>query len=90
MNEQDNPFEVKETRFWSIRTIPKFIFRGMPRLIMIFIIYIIVFCITIFFNKNNQSLINKTLKWSARLKMYFFGYNRINISPTDLERIRQS
>jgi hypothetical protein len=22
--------------------------------------------------------------------MYFFGYNRINISPTDLERIRQS
>jgi 1-acyl-sn-glycerol-3-phosphate acyltransferase len=57
---------------------------------MIFIIYIIVFCITIFFNKNNQSLINNTLKWSARLKMYFFGYNRINISPTDLERIRQS
>ena len=90
MNEQDNPFEVKETRFWSIRTIPKFIFRGMPRLIMIFIIYIIVFCITIFFNKNNQILINNTLKWSARLKMYFFGYNRINISPTDLEHIRQS
>jgi 1-acyl-sn-glycerol-3-phosphate acyltransferase len=90
MNDNDNPFEVKETRFWSIRTIPKFIFRGMPRLIIIFIMYIIVFCIAIFFNKNNQSLINKTLKWVTRLKMYFFGYNRIDISPTDLERIRQS
>lgn len=90
MNKQDNPFEVKETRFWSIRTIPKFIFRGMPRLIMIFMIYIIVFCIAIFFNKNNQSLINNTLKWSSRLKMYFFGFNHINISQTDLELIRQS
>jgi len=63
MNEQDNPFEVKETRFWSIRTIPKFIFRGMPRLIMMLIMYIILFFITIFFNEKKQSLINKTLKW---------------------------
>jgi 1-acyl-sn-glycerol-3-phosphate acyltransferase len=90
MNYQDNPFEVQEIRFWSIRTIPKFIFRGMPRLIMILILYIIVFFISIFFNEKNQSLINKTLKWSSRIKMYFFGYNRINISPIDLENIRQS
>jgi 1-acyl-sn-glycerol-3-phosphate acyltransferase len=90
MNYQDNPFEVQETRFWSIRTIPKFIFRGMPRLIMILILYIIVFFISIFFNEKNQSLINKTLKWSTRIKMYFFGYNRIDISPIDLENIRQS
>jgi len=90
MNEQDNPFEVKETRFWSIRTIPKFIFRGMPRLIMMLIMYIILFFITIFFNEKKQSLINKTLKWSTRIKLYFFGYKRIDISPTDLEHIRQS
>ena len=90
MNYQDNPFEVKETRFWSVRTIPKFIFRGMPRLIMILILYIIVFFISIFFNENNQSLITKTLKWSTRVKMYFFGYHRIDISPSDLERIQQS
>jgi 1-acyl-sn-glycerol-3-phosphate acyltransferase len=90
MNYQDNPFEVQETRFWSIRTIPKFIFRGMPRLILILILYIIVFFISIFFNEKNQSLINKTLKWSTRIKMYFFGYNRIDISPIDLENIRQS
>ena len=90
MNYQDNPFEVKETRFWSIKTIPKFIFRGMPRLIMILILYIIVFFISIFFNENNQSLITRTLKWSTRVKMYFFGYHRIDISPTDLENIRQS
>jgi 1-acyl-sn-glycerol-3-phosphate acyltransferase len=90
MNDQDNPFEVEETRFWSIRTIPKFIFRGMPRLIIIFILYIIVFCVTIFFSEKNQSLINKTLKWATRIKLYFFGYHRIDITPTDLERIRQS
>ena len=86
----DNPFDAKETRFWSIRTIPKFIFRGMPRLIIMFLMYIIVFFISIFFNNNNQSLINKTLKWTTRIKLYFFGYHRIDISPTDLEYIRQS
>jgi 1-acyl-sn-glycerol-3-phosphate acyltransferase len=90
MNEQDNPFDVKETRFWSIRTIPKFLFRGIPRLIIIFIMYLVVFCITIFFSEKNQSLINKTLKWTTRIKMYFFGYNHIDISKADLERIRQS
>lgn len=90
MDKLDNPFDAKETRFWSVRTIPKFIFRGIPRLIFILIIYIIVFFITIFFNKNNQSLINKTLKWTTRAKLYFFGYHRIDISSTDLEYIKQS
>jgi len=52
--------------------------------------YIILFFITIFFNEKKQSLINKTLKWSTRIKLYFFGYKRIDISPTDLEHIRQS
>ena len=90
MNEPDNPFDANETRFWSIRTIPKFIFRGIPRLIIIFIVYVIVFFITIFFSEKNQSLIDNTMKWTVRAKMYFFGYHHINISPTDLERIRQS
>jgi 1-acyl-sn-glycerol-3-phosphate acyltransferase len=90
MNTNDNPYEVKEIRFWSIRTIPKFIFRGIPRLIMILILYIIVFFLTIFFNENNQSLINKTLKWSSRIKLYFFGYHQIDISSIDLERIQKS
>ena len=86
----DNPFDAKETRFWSIRTIPKFIFRGIPRLILIFIMYIIVFIVTLFFNDKNQSLINKTMKWTTRTKLYFFGYNYIDISPVDLEYMRQS
>ena len=90
MNNNDNPFDAKETRFWSIRTIPKFIFRGIPRLLIIFIMYIIIFFITIFFNDKNTSLINKTLKWATRAKMYFFGYHKIDISPLDLERIRLS
>lgn len=90
MDNYDNPFEVKETRFWSVRTIPRFLFRGMPRLIMILLMYIIVFFITIFFTDKNQALINKSLKWVSRTKMYFFGYNHIDISSTDLERIRQS
>ena len=90
MDNQDNPFSAKETRFWSIRTIPKFIFRGMPRLILILLIYIILFFIMIFFKEKNKDLINKTLKWSARMKMYCFGYHKIDISSTDMEYIRQS
>jgi 1-acyl-sn-glycerol-3-phosphate acyltransferase len=86
----DNPFDAKETRFWSIRTIPKFIFRGIPRLIIMLIMYIIVFLVTFFFNDKNQALINKSLKWTARTKLYFFGYNNIDISPIDLGYIRQS
>jgi 1-acyl-sn-glycerol-3-phosphate acyltransferase len=86
----DNPFDAKETRFWSIRTIPKFIFRGIPRLILIFIMYIIVFIVTLFFNDKNQALINKTLKWTTRTKLYFFGYNNIDISLTDVEYIIKS
>jgi len=86
----DNPFDAKETRFWSIRTIPKFIFRGLPRLILILIMYIIVFFITFSFNDKNQAFINKTLKWATRTKLYFFGYNNIDISKKDLEYIRQS
>ncbi len=86
----DNPFNAKEIRFWSIRTIPKFIFRGIPRLIIILIIYIIVLFITIFFNYKNQRFINRTLKWVTRTKLYFFGYNYIDISSTDMELIRQS
>ena len=90
MDNKENPYAANETRFWSIRTIPKFIFRGIPRLIMIFIMYVIVFFITLFFSKKNQSLINKTLKYITRIKMYFFGYHRIDISTADLEYIRQS
>jgi 1-acyl-sn-glycerol-3-phosphate acyltransferase len=90
MENQYNPFDAKETRFWSIRTIPKFIFRGMPRLLLILIMYIIVFFITLFFNDKNQKLVNKTLKWVTRIKLYFFGYNHIDISPVDLEYIKQS
>ena len=80
MDNKDNPFEAKEIRFWSVRTIPKFIFRGIPRLILIFIMYIIVFIVTLFFNDKNQALINKTLKLATRTKLYFFGYNYIDIS----------
>jgi 1-acyl-sn-glycerol-3-phosphate acyltransferase len=90
MDNKDNPFEAKEIRFWSIRTIPKFIFRGIPRLIIMLIMYIILFFITRFFNDKNQSFINKTLRYTARLKMYFFGYNNIDISSSDFEYIRQS
>jgi len=90
MNNLDNPFDAKETRFWSIKTIPKFIFRGMPRLILMLIMYIIVFFITIFFTEKNQKLINKTLKWTARTKLYFFGYHHIDISQTDLKYIQES
>lgn len=90
MNNQDNPFDAKETRFWSIKTIPKFIFRGIPRLILMLIMYIIVFSVTIFFTKKNQELINKTLKCTARTKMYFFGYNQIDISQSHLKYIRES
>ena len=90
MDNKDNPFDAKETRFWSIKTIPKFIFRGLPRLVFMFIMYIIVFIITFFFSEKKQSFINKTLKWTTRIKMYFFGYHRIDITSTDLEYIRQS
>ena len=90
MDNKDNPFEAKEIRFWSVRTIPKFIFRGIPRLIIMLIMYIILFFITRFFNDKNQSFINKTLRYTARLKMYFFGYNNIDISSSDFEYIRQS
>ena len=90
MDNKDNPFEAKEIRFWSVRTIPKFIFRGIPRLIIMLIMYIILFFITRFFNDKNQSFINKTLKYTTRLKMYFFGYNNIDISSSDFEYIRQS
>jgi 1-acyl-sn-glycerol-3-phosphate acyltransferase len=86
----DNPFDANEIRFWSIRTIPKFILRGIPRLLLILIMYIIVFFITIFFNDKNQGFINRTLKWVTRTKLYFFGYNHIDISPTDMEYIKQS
>jgi 1-acyl-sn-glycerol-3-phosphate acyltransferase len=86
----DNPFDANEIRFWSVRTIPKFIFRGIPRLLLILIMYIIVFFITIFFNDKNQEFINRTLKWVTRTKLYFFGYNYINISSADMELIRQS
>ena len=86
MDNKDNPFDAKETRFWSIKTIPKFIFR----LVFMFIMYIIVFIITFFFSEKKQSFINKTLKWTTRIKMYFFGYHRIDITSTDLEYIRQS
>lgn len=86
----DNPFDAKETRFWSVKTIPKFIFRGIPRLLLILIMYIIVFFITIFFNDKNQEFINKTLKWVTRTKLYFFGYNYIDISLTDMELIKKS
>jgi 1-acyl-sn-glycerol-3-phosphate acyltransferase len=90
MKIMDNPFDAKETRFWSIRTIPKFIFRGIPRLILILLIYIIIFFITFSFNDKNQAFINKTLKWVTRTKLYFFGYNNIDISQKDLEYIRKS
>ena len=87
--DKDNPFCAKEIRFWSIRTIPKFLLRGIPRLILILIAYIIFFTI-IFFNHRNQNFVNNSIKLLARIKLYFFGYNYIDISSSDLELIKKS
>jgi len=81
----DIPFKVIEKRFWSIKTIPKFIFRGIPRVILILICYIIALIISIFCNNHD-----KLLKWGSRIKLFFFGYHNIDIRNEDLEYIKQS
>ena len=90
LNVMDEPFKAGEVRFWSVKTFPKFLFRGLPRLIMIFVFYIIIAFFALFFRKDRQNYVNQTLKWSTRMKMYFFGYKRINISNEDIEKIKNS
>lgn len=87
---EDLPFKADEVRFWSLRTFPKFLVRGLPRLLIIFIGYIIIFLISLTFSPKNQAFTNKMLKYSTRLKMYFFGYKTIDISKEDLNIIRNT
>lgn len=86
----DEPFKASEVRFWSIRTIPKFMIRGLPRLVIIFILYLIIAIFSLFISVRRPKYTSGLLKWSARLKMYFFGYKRINISKDDIEKIKNS
>lgn len=86
----DEPFKASEVRFWSVRTIPKFLVRGIPRLIIIFIGYLITAILTLFISVKRQNYTSSVLKWATRCKMYFFGYKRINISDEDIEKIRNS
>lgn len=86
----NDPFEASEVRFWSVRTIPKFLFRGIPRLIIIIIGYMITAFLTLFFSTKRQNYVSSVLKWATRLKMYFFGYKKIDISKEDIERIKNN
>jgi len=87
---EDEPFKAEEVRFWSLKTFPKFLIRGVPRLFFILICYIIIFFISLTFTSKNQKFTNTMLKYSTRLKMYFFGYKTIDISKEDLNIIRNS
>lgn len=88
--EDDEPFKVNEQRFWSIRTIPKFLLFGIPRIVFMIVFYIIIFIITLSFNKDNINFQNKFIGYCARLKLEFFGFKDIDIDEKSFEIIKNS
>lgn len=87
---EEDPFKASEVRFWSVRTIPKFLIRGLPRVITIFIGYIIIFVILLIIPEKNTSAMTKLLKIVTRLKLYFFGYKHLNITREDQLKIKNT
>jgi len=90
IKDYDNPFKVEETRFWSVKTIPKFLLIGLPRFIFLLVVYIIVIILILFFNDRNINFQNQVAKWTIRTHLYFFGYKNIDIDPKSQELISKS
>jgi len=85
----DNPFEASEVRFWSVKTMFNFLFKGLPRLIIVLIFLIILLILLIIFGKNNKAYYLLT-QFSTLIIMYIYGYRNITITPETINIIKNS
>ena len=86
----DNPFEVEEKKFWSVRVVPKFLLRGVPRICTILFWYLIVFILTLFFTQKNLNYQHWLLKWSCRFKLWLCGYKNIECSNQEWLKLKNT
>lgn len=89
-NIENNPFQANEIRFYSIKTIPKFIIRGVPRILFILISYLIIFLFYPIFVRSTINFQNSLIKYFARFKLFLFGYKNINIDAKSLQLLKNN
>ena len=86
--EDDNPFEAKEIRFWSVKTMFKFLLIGIPRLIIVLIAFLVLFFLLYIF-ENNDAFFSKITQMMAQVYLHITGYKNIDIDERTKKIIRK-
>lgn len=87
--EDDKPFDAKEVRFWSVQTMFKFLLIGLPRMLLILILYI-VFVILLFTLGQNEKMFEIVWRMAARIQLNIMGYKELDIDKESLDNIKNS
>ena len=87
--EDDNPFEAKEIRFWSVKTMFKFLLLGVPRLIIVLIAFLVLFFLLYIF-ENNDAFFSKITQMMAQVYLHITGYKNIDIDERTKKIIKNS
>jgi len=88
-NEDDNPYDVPIRRLWSVKNMFRFLLVGVPRLFAILFLYIIVIIILLLVG-NIEYLFKKIWRWASRLKLYLYGFKKLDIDNETEKIIKES
>ncbi len=88
--DDDKPFDAVDKKFLSMGKMFQFIIVGLPRIIMMIVLYIIAFIFSMTIKDNNSKYSKFIVKICSRLKLYLFGYKNINISKETKEIVKKS
>ncbi len=88
--DEDNPFEANEIRFWSAKTMFKFLLVGLPRLLLILVYYIIILILSFTMTTEVSDYNNYLSKYMSILKMYLYGYKNFRIDEKTKNIIKNS
>jgi len=88
-DKEDEPFDAQEIRFWSVKTMFKFLIIGMPRLLLMIIVLTILFLILALIGKN-ENLFSRIMQVISLIYLKFNGYKKIDIDEKSKEIINKS
>lgn len=88
-DKEDEPFDAQEIRFWSVKTMFKFLIIGMPRLLLMIIVLTILFFILALIGKN-ENLFSRIMQVISLIYLKFNGYKKIDIDEKSKEIINKS
>jgi len=86
---EDTPYDSQEVRFWSVKTMFKFLIVGLPRIFVSIIGYIVLIILYYICGKNEE-MFTFFWKWFGRFKLQMGGFKKLDISKETKEIFKNS